>query len=559
MSINFPLSPSPNEIYSYNGLSWQWNGSYWQSFPPSSGATGVVRSIIASTGLSANTTTGDVTLIVTGSTGSNFTGGTVTGATSFTGGLSANTISATTYNNYPGSSSSYCVPTFYVSSISGCSPVTILTPLNAVGGLNVTGTTNFTQTVDFSGGLTATTISATTYQNLPLYNAGLLTDSSSWVNNNDGTVTLPAAYVSLYNQTSYPNTLQIYQISAATSGSGFLPALSNNDTNYIVVEYNTGTPRWNILTDNSTINGETVVLTHIIYRASNFLHVLDFGNEGVALPNKLNDRVVAIDRFGRESGFSLGLSGSTGVVTLTSGVAWNGTNRQSLVAVNSQDDVFFQSFHSGGTWVYTTTANTINNIYYDNGTDRVDATAGKYLVNWYFRGQEINDHLYEVWGNDEYDSVSDAQLSVEPSLPELITSHAFLTGRIIILKGESTGLTESAFVQVFQSTQVTQHNDLTAIQGGGAGEYYHLTSSQYTNNAYTNTNNNFSTDQTITGNLVSNSVSATTYYNLPISGVTDGSGISTSITNGNLTITATGGGGGGLTFQQVQMIAFLTS
>jgi hypothetical protein len=283
----------------------------------------------------------------------------------------------------------------------------------------VTGATSFT------GGLTASTISATTYQNLPLYNAGLLTDSSSWVNNNDGTVTLPSAYVSLYNQTTYPNTLQVYQISAATSGSGFLPALSNNDTNYIVVEYNTGTPRWNILTDNSTINGETIVLTHIIYRASNFLHVLDFGNEGVALPNKLNDRVVAIDRFGRESGFSLGLSGSTGVVTLTSGVAWNGTNRQSLVAVNSQDDVFFQSFHSGGTWVYTTTANTINNIYYDNGTDRVDATAGKYLVNWYFRGQEINDHLYEVWGNDEYDSVSDAQLSVEPSLPKSNTCKKF--------------------------------------------------------------------------------------------------------------------------------------
>ena len=64
MAINFPLSPSPNEIYSYNGLSWQWNGSYWQSFPPSSGATGVVRTITASTGLSANTNTGDVTLIV---------------------------------------------------------------------------------------------------------------------------------------------------------------------------------------------------------------------------------------------------------------------------------------------------------------------------------------------------------------------------------------------------------------------------------------------------------------------------------------------------------------
>jgi hypothetical protein len=63
MAINFPISPSPNQIYSYNGLSWQWNGSYWQSFPPSSGATGVVRTITASTGLSANTTTGDVSIV----------------------------------------------------------------------------------------------------------------------------------------------------------------------------------------------------------------------------------------------------------------------------------------------------------------------------------------------------------------------------------------------------------------------------------------------------------------------------------------------------------------
>jgi hypothetical protein len=56
------------------------------------------------------------------------------------------------------------------------------------------------------------------------------------------------------------------------------------------------------------------------------------------------------------------------------------------------------------------------------------------------------------------------------------------------------------------------------------------------------------------------SVSATTYYNLPISGLTQGSNITiTNNGNGNFTIASTGGGGGGLTFQQVQMIAFLTS
>ena len=69
-----------------------------------------------------------------GSSSNGFTGGTVSGATNFTGGLTANTISATTYVNLPN---------------------TIFT------GGTVSGATNFT------GGLTANTISATTYQNLP--------------------------------------------------------------------------------------------------------------------------------------------------------------------------------------------------------------------------------------------------------------------------------------------------------------------------------------------------------------------------------------------------------
>lgn len=91
-------------------------------------------------------------------------------------------ISATTYDNLPGSSSSNCYTTFYVTNISGCSPVNILSPLNLTEGINVTGTTNFTNTVDFSGGLTASTVSATTYQNLPI--SGLTQGSNVTITNN---------------------------------------------------------------------------------------------------------------------------------------------------------------------------------------------------------------------------------------------------------------------------------------------------------------------------------------------------------------------------------------
>jgi hypothetical protein len=190
--------------------------------------------------------------------------------------------------------------------------------------------------------------------------------------------------------------------------------------------------------------------------------------------------------------------------------------RQSLIGINSQDNIFFQNFHSGGTWVYTTTGNTLNNEYYDDGTNSVLATAGKYLVNWYFRGQEVNSHLYEVWGNDEYDNVADAQLSVEPLLPELVSSHAFLVGRIIVQVSATTGSVESAFVRVFQSTQVTNHNDLLGLQGGIGGEYFHLSATQYNNNAYTNVDNNFSVGQTFNDGLTATTISATTYQNLPI-------------------------------------------
>ena len=105
--------------------------------------------------------------------------------------------------------------------------------------------------------------------------------------------------------------------------------------------------------------------------------------------------------------------------------------------------------------------------------------------------------------------MSEAELSVEPLLPELITSHAFLLGRIIVLKSATTGVTQSAFVKVFQSTQVENHNDLIGLQGGGPGEYYHLTSSQYNNLPYKNSGNTFTQKQifssgvTVTGNTQS--------------------------------------------------------
>ena len=31
MALSFPNSPSLNDVYTYGGKSWQWNGNYWIS------------------------------------------------------------------------------------------------------------------------------------------------------------------------------------------------------------------------------------------------------------------------------------------------------------------------------------------------------------------------------------------------------------------------------------------------------------------------------------------------------------------------------------------------
>jgi hypothetical protein len=340
------------------------------------------------------------------------------------------------------------------------------------------------------------------------YGTGVISGATGWSQSFNGTITLPTVKAALYDNSNYIEPLRVYTVVGGISGTDF-PALDNNQTNYIVIKYNGGNPVYDILSDDSTINDSDVVRFMTVYRLGNFIHTLEFGNQGAGKADRINDRLVSTERFKRESGFSLSLSGDTGVAVLTEGVAWNGINRQSLASVNSQDDIFFQNYKVSGNWVTSITADTINNQFYNDGTNPVSGTTGKFLVNYYFRGQEVNDHLYELWGEDEYDNLAEAQLSNLPSLPELISSHAFLVGRIIIPVGQFTGGTvESSFVTVFQAGAVTNHNDLSGIQGGQAGEYFHLTSNEYNNLALTNVDNEFSVSQTVNGTLSANTLTS---------------------------------------------------
>jgi hypothetical protein len=192
-----------NGIYysSGNTLNFTTNNTTWATL--TSGGTFVMNTVSGGTYLNLPSAT--------------FTGGTVTGPTNFTSGLTANTISATTYLNLPvsavtngtgisastsngavtitntapdqtvtisggtGITTGGTYPNFTLVNSAPDQTVTITggTNMQIVGtypnfGVNFTGTTgsNFTGgtvsgATNFTGGLTANTISATTYYNLP--------------------------------------------------------------------------------------------------------------------------------------------------------------------------------------------------------------------------------------------------------------------------------------------------------------------------------------------------------------------------------------------------------
>ena len=179
------------------------------------------------------TSTGNTITISSGSTMVNlesmFLGGTVTGATNFNGGLSANTISATTYTNLPTdvrvTGATYSNNTFtYTNNTGGTFNVNFNTLTGATinGNLNVTGTTS-------SG-----TISATTYQNLPTdirVTGGTYTAGTATFTNNTGGTFSVSGFTTGGTSSSYwqyRKTFNAFHSNAGLSGAAYALAISAN-------------------------------------------------------------------------------------------------------------------------------------------------------------------------------------------------------------------------------------------------------------------------------------------------------------------------------------------
>lgn len=294
---------------------------------------------------------------------------------------------------------------------------------------------------------------------------------ASITDNLDGSVSLTNGSVRIFDNPNHKGKLKDYVLIGGTF------TLNDNATNYIVVNYNSGNPIYQLTTNVNIINESDVVPFFTIVRTGLILHIIKWGELGNGKVDKIHQRLVKTQRFVREIG--LGLSEAPiRTVQLTAGIVWYGANNIFLEAINSSVDGLYFWYKTGGNWAATTRVDYINNQY-QGDNELLPTSNNKYTVNWIYRGVENAKHLYLVLGNGDY-TLSDAQGSQPPeNIPFAISSHAVLVGRVIVKKDEDVATNiDSAFDVTFSMSAVTNHNDLSGMQGGEVDNYWHLTASE---------------------------------------------------------------------------------
>jgi len=253
-------------------------------------------------------------------------------------------------------------------------------------------------------------------------------------------------------------------------------SLTDNSTNYIAVDYNSGSPQYVVGTSN-TANGHNIFNIGKVYRSGTNVDIVNAGLRIYDIMKRIQQKDKEESEFDFVSG---GVVSETGTrnIGITSGVIYAGLNRNITDAIDtSATDTFTYYYYNGATWVDSSETQIDNTQYNDISSGLVTLNNNQYGVHWVYKGFGANS--YVVYGRGSYTLVEATSAQPPVSLPDHVSGFSVLRAKIIIEKN-GTAFTEIENINdiKFSSTSPSNHNELSGLQGGTAGEYYHLTSAQ---------------------------------------------------------------------------------
>lgn len=173
---------------------------------------------------------------------------------------------------------------------------------------------------------------------------------------------------------------------------------------------------------------------------------------------------------------------ATRTATLSAGTAWARLNDYPITAKNSGTQTLISIRPNPAApppLIFTPGFTQWPNTQYLSGTTLTTMTNNRWANLWFFVNIATNAWGF-AYGTAEYNNAS---LAAQEGVPSYLTANFLannlLVGRMLFEKNNDTPIVESAFTRAFSTLAVSDHNQLSNLQGGTTNEYYHLTAAQY--------------------------------------------------------------------------------
>jgi hypothetical protein len=304
------------------------------------------------------------------------------------------------------------------------------------------------------------------------FEGGAISDAGS------GQISIASAKGVIRTSNSDVGNLVAFDIAATTPVS-----LTDNSINYIYISYNSGSPVYAVTTTYADIDLQSEVIIARVYRIGTKLWLGNFGQKIQDTPLRDLYRLQTLRRFEHASGDVISTP-SLKYIALSAGVYFANYEKITTASVDTSGAGRFDTWYRNGVggWTRTVDQASIDNGNWDDGTGTLNSLDGvnHYGVHWVYRCVDGTVHVQ--YGQASYTSLAAAQSSTVPTVvPPLTQTLCVLVGRVII-KNAAASLTEvaSTWTTVFESGNPTGHNDLSGLDGGTSGEYYHLSLTNYT-------------------------------------------------------------------------------
>lgn len=265
--------------------------------------------------------------------------------------------------------------------------------------------------------------------------SGIIGEMPKIVNNN-GMVSVGECHCFLYDNDEFRGDPYLFKVNSMDD-----IYLQDNDSNYIVINYNGGLVTYQSTLDMKMLNDSNVLPVFKVFRDGDDIHVLPWKSLGDGLSSRINKMISRTKRFVREVGGGLGISeyGDRNI-RITEGRIWKGATRLRIPMYESTEIPIRFFYHENGEW-QEIERETYCHSQYDDGTNLKPLDKNTYTVNWVFSGiEEHRSNVFIILG-DQYRKFEDAEASKIPyPVPNIINDQTILIGRIITKHKKDTAI-----------------------------------------------------------------------------------------------------------------------